>query len=522
MWHDRSDRTRRKWMLAILMLALLLRLPSTLKSGLSGDEADFLMISQCSVKDMVTGAALAFSNPPLHMVVQHLLMAVFDSNIHALKLACVLMNLGWLCLAMYLVDRWLGSSLALGVGFLGAINPLQISQATELRAFSMLGLLALTALVCAERYREKGSIGALVGWSVACAAGFWTHYSMAPVSLVSGIYVLLAVRKRPRLLAMWCIGGAIAVAAMALWIPALAVQYIGRGGGYSHWHFFGSPIVHCLGTSYLRPDTGLPLIAVGGLAALAAFGIPFLIGIVSLWRRSRSLLLYGIALLGVSIGAPLVRSAAIGALHFASRHIFAANVVILLFVASGLAAVGRTLRIGLTTLIVILSAISIGQFETRLVGRSVQEKVITKVVQLVSPEEALVVRSPPAALRARYYSNQGLEVLYVDWHCPFHPDLRHNRVWRVPVGATWLDLTRVEGNPALGFSASTLAELRSRATVWFLSHQRPSETSECLGSSFRRHESISLIPGRHFGHESQHWLTCYRRKADPASSKPAP
>lgn len=488
----------------ILVLAALIRLPFVLDAGITGDEANYVMIARCSAWDILTGAALDPSNPPLYMLLLHGLMAVTGSQVWAWKMMSMAMNLGMIYLMVLLVRRLLGNSIALMVGFLAAINPWQVYMATELRGYAMVGLCGLVALEAADRFKRGGSLWAGL-WGAACAAGFWTHYSMLAVTFVTGLDTLIRVRHRRARLLVWCVAGAASLALMLLWVPVMLQQRIHPGGKAVHiWHLAGFPVVHWLGTTYLRP--GLPVIwlAIGALGALAVFAPPLLGGVVSLWRRNRAVLLLFTGLFAATVVAPLVRSAVIGSLSFSARYTFVASVSVFSLLACGLVSSGRRTVVAVLIGIVVLSGISMAQFRWKYVARSIRGQMVSRAKELVSDEEALLVLGGIGAMRARYYSDGGFPHCFVALPGKRNPG-------RIEPAATWADAQMGFQYTEDFYTGLARRQLHAFKVVWYWQIGASAAVPAALAGVYRVDRVITLAPGGQFGAEQPVKLIRYRR-----------
>jgi hypothetical protein len=499
-------RTRKFCVVGIIVLAAVIRLPFALEPEITGDEANHVMQARCSAWDIATGAAPDASNPPLYMLLLHGIMLVSGNQVWVWKMMSVAMNLGMIYLIILLGRRFVGPDTALIAGFLAAINPWQVYMATELRMYAMVGLCSVAAIELAARFKDNGKIVWAVLWGLLCAAGFWTHFSMAVVALVTGFDTLVHIRHRLRAVITWCVTGTASLALMLLYIPFMLQQSINIGGGTTHvWALAGFPLVQCLGTTYLRPVFPLAWLSIGALAALVVFAPPLLAGVLSMWRQNQAALLFLLALLLTSVATPLVRSAAIGSLSFSHRYTFVASVSVFLLLACGLAGLGRRIRLAFLIGILVLSAISLAQFRWNYVARSGTSRLISRAKEAVNDEDALLVSDLVCAMRVRYYSNGGFP------NCFMAPEEMCNP-GKVEPGVTWADLHYQIEHPESFYTTSARKQLHTFKTVWYWSPVHASgETPAALGEAYQVRRVIALRPGNQPGMRRKIKLICYQR-----------
>lgn len=501
------------WWLAIILPAILIRVPFAMEPGITGDEANYALIARCDVHDMLTGAALDNSNPPLYMLVLHGLMSIAGNRIWAWKLMSVGMNVAAIAWMILLFRRWVGAKTALFAGMLAVIHPWQTYMATEVRGYALVGLCAAVALEAADRFERRGSINAVALWAIACAAGFWTHYSMGAVALVTGIYTLVRIRRNPRRTLMWCVAGAAAIAIMALWLPTMRLQVIQRGGEPEHlWQLAGLPIVQCLGTTYLRPAVPLAWMAAAGLAAAIVYGPVGLLGGIKLFRVHRGALLLVVGLLVATIVTPLVRSAAIGSLAFSTRYTFVANATMLLLVACGLTVLRPRLRSVVTVCIVLLSCASLAQFRWMYVGRSFWPEIVAKARAEIQDGEAVLFPSMIPAMRARFFSGGGFVDAFVE-------GIKETRAGFVAPDATWLDVTAARYRPETFFAAEAYVQLHTFDVVWYWDLKSTDAVPLVLATAYEFDRLVPLSPLGRFGAERSPRLVRFQRVRGKASAR---
>jgi hypothetical protein len=231
----------------------------------------------------------------------------------------------------YLTVRQVGlRTEALIAGALAAASPLLIWYSQEARVYSLFALLTAVALLFFVRVLVDFDKRALVGWSIASAAAFLTHYFA--LFTIAGMAAVLLYRHRARWQSIALALLPTAVAAFALW-PAIAAQ---RPGDKTDWisqtslseRLLQVPEHFLTGLAY--PPLAVVLVA-GLLAAAGAAGVMI--------HGQRGRLVGGglLAVLAVTVGLPLL-ALAVDKDFVLSRYLLGAIVPLLLAVGVGLGA----------------------------------------------------------------------------------------------------------------------------------------------------------------------------------------
>jgi mannosyltransferase len=132
--------SRTKWALAgIMLLGLVLRLIALQSRSIAYDDAFSLLLAQKSLPAIVSGTA-ADTMPPLYYFMLHFWMQLGGASLWWLRLFSVVLNLASLLALFGLVRALAGERAALVACFLGAISPLQIYHAQDLRMYALLAL----------------------------------------------------------------------------------------------------------------------------------------------------------------------------------------------------------------------------------------------------------------------------------------------------------------------------------------------------------------------------------------------
>jgi hypothetical protein len=507
------------WWAAIVVTAMLIRLPFALDPGLTGDEVIYVLIAKCSAHDILAGVALDDSNPPLSMLLLHGLIRIFGHQVWVWKMTMVAINITSIVILTALFRRWVSKPAAILGGMLAALHPWQIYIATEVRGYALAGLCAVVVLEAADRFERKGSINALILWAVACAAGFWTHYSVAVVALVTGIYLLIRLRRNRRRVAALFVAGTAAIGVMLFWVPAMLRQPINPGGEAEHlWHLAGLPIVQCLGTTFLRPGSSLLTMGIGGLIAAGVYGVASIKGGLHLFHFNRSKLVLVLALLVTTVLVPLLRSLFIGSLAFSTRYTFVANAATLLLVAVGLSEIRFRPRMGLIFGIVFLAGVSLAQFRWVYIGRSWESQTVANILTKTGNAAVWLFPNVHTAMRSRFYGNGNFSPAFVEG--PHHDK---GRVGVVRPGATWLDVCDSKYRSDIFFTERNRARLRQFDEIWYWSKESAVFVPPVLGPSYLPDKILKPAVG-HFGVDDEPILIRYRKskQANKTLTRPSP
>ena len=159
-----------------------------LTRGFWGDEAWTALISQLSLREIITTTAQDF-HPPFYYFLVHFWIKIFGDSEVAIRLLSVLF---WL-LTGFIVHKLCLCFWKKRLAFLAAIfaltNPFIFTYALEARSYALLTLLTTTSMLCFFRalkdFRSWGILHLLAN-----IAGIYTHYYMWFVVLAQGIYIL--------------------------------------------------------------------------------------------------------------------------------------------------------------------------------------------------------------------------------------------------------------------------------------------------------------------------------------------
>jgi mannosyltransferase len=133
-----TSRTR-SGLAGILLFGLALRLIALQSRSIAYDDAFSILLSQTSLASIISGTA-ADTMPPLYYFLLHFWMLIGGNALWWLRLLSVILNLLSLLVLFGLVRALAGERAGLAAAFLGAISPLQIYHAQDLRMYALLAL----------------------------------------------------------------------------------------------------------------------------------------------------------------------------------------------------------------------------------------------------------------------------------------------------------------------------------------------------------------------------------------------
>jgi len=164
---------------------------------------------------VVRAVLLSDTSPPLYYLLLYgwtLMLGTTDVALRSFSIAC---SLACLPLIMAIGQRVAGRTAAIASCVLFAASPLGIYYSTEARMYALLWLCVLAIAWSSLRLQQHGtSIGMLLFWILASAAGFLTHYFFVFLWVTIIGYLLIKPGKFGRLHFLGCL-----LLAAALIIP---------------------------------------------------------------------------------------------------------------------------------------------------------------------------------------------------------------------------------------------------------------------------------------------------------------
>lgn len=179
--------------LGVVAVGLAIRIAAPLGAYLSGDEATHFEIANVPTKDLYR-ATLTETHPPLFFLVLHVWRLLGTSEI-VLRLLPALFGAAFLAVGYRWVRRLVGRGEALYTVMLLSFSPALVALSAEVRGYSLLLLLMVSALVALERALENRSVREISLFSLLLYLAILTHYAAVWFTLALGVYALARIRR---------------------------------------------------------------------------------------------------------------------------------------------------------------------------------------------------------------------------------------------------------------------------------------------------------------------------------------
>lgn len=247
------------WIIAILALALGLRLYGLDAHGIWFDEKSTMVVSQGIVldggnqKDVFNKGKLVFTNQEFwhekkladyyeamtrsdignssfyYFLLHHWLNLFNISDFSARLLSVVFSVLTVFFLFVFTKYFFKSNSLALTTATLAAIEPFFITYSQQARNYSLTFFLTLLASYCLLRALEadekkQSALKWYIFYGISALLGLYSHFLVASVLLAHGVYILFFVRKFKSWIAFG-VAGVFAVSGLAWWLLYGGGQY---------------------------------------------------------------------------------------------------------------------------------------------------------------------------------------------------------------------------------------------------------------------------------------------------------
>jgi len=256
-----------RWpLIAVLALALVLRLIEARGVRLWFDEIYIVLVGRMSIPDIVRTAA-ADIHPPLHFIVRHLWQSIGGEGDRWLKLLSIGFGLVAIAFTEALGRRAISPRAGLLAAFLSALCPAHINVSQIVDVHPMLWALATFNTWAAWRYVGERQARHALALGIGATIALYSHYLAIPLSVALALWGAAMLARDPRALARWLL---LWLAVTAAFVPQAAVfvtQFHREGNG----GFFTFPTAHGLFSlaraigfgSYVAP----PLFALACVAA---------------------------------------------------------------------------------------------------------------------------------------------------------------------------------------------------------------------------------------------------------------
>ena len=280
------------WLLALLLLATMLRFGGLGAQELSGDEAFSVLFSEPTPQEIVGRIVRdGEPHPPVYWLWLHGAMQLAGSSEFVARFPSAVASILTVALVFALARRMFGTTAGLAAAAVVAVNPFQIWYAQTARMYALSAMLAVATSLALWTAFQRDRWHYWLSYVLLTTAHAFEHYVALFVALAQGIWALLCWwRDRRRLLhfALACLGVALlCLPWVVLVLPSLQ-SYYGNGDSPA----LGAMLLRCLRVfslgRTLQPTTAIPfMIAFGLLFALglvrAARTNPRAAGLLALW-----------------------------------------------------------------------------------------------------------------------------------------------------------------------------------------------------------------------------------------------
>ena len=215
-----------RWgLIVILAVGLALRCIELQSRSIAYDDAFSYFLAQQDFSKIVDGTA-ADTMPPLYYFLLHIWIGLGGSQLWWLRLLSVGLNLGAVAVLFLLVRALAGEKAGLWAAFLGAISPLQIYHAQDLRMYALLAFCQLLyCLFFVRIYLAKKSTRPWLDWVGLVLAGvgaMYSHNLAVFVLVIPNVYLLI---KRDWHILIRLLGAQLTIGFLALpWLAMVPGQ----------------------------------------------------------------------------------------------------------------------------------------------------------------------------------------------------------------------------------------------------------------------------------------------------------
>jgi hypothetical protein len=273
---------------------------------------EVLSVAKATNPAWLGAPALRANTPPLYYVLLRAWVALVGTSETAVRLPSAVLGAGFVAAILWTAHEVFGRRVAVWAGLVAAVNPIHVYYSQEARAYALLTLALLLAMVTLWRALRDDTTGAWALFAGAALASLYSHYS-AVLGLLPGSYLVWAWPGPPAPGRRWRRYGAALGVAGALFLPwVVGKVLLSRGAGADWWVpelWARTPpalaLLRSLEVFGLGPEAGLLPIALKQYTVLAyptllrVLGLAGLLG-AALWLAApRGAAGLGIAGLGI-------------------------------------------------------------------------------------------------------------------------------------------------------------------------------------------------------------------------------
>jgi Dolichyl-phosphate-mannose-protein mannosyltransferase len=219
------------WLVAITVLALLIRVVVLGHQPLAGDEAFTALVSRRSWLDMFA-VVRSDSGAPLPYVLSHLATSV-STDPGALRFPSALAGTAAVPLLAALARRLADNRAALCAALAAAVLPPLVASSRDGRMYALAGTLVLAMALTLWRAAEQPTRARLATHALVVAAAVLSDYFALFAVVASLLGAWLVLRCDRRTLLRLALASGAGCAALALWLPFATAQF--RHAGQPFW-----------------------------------------------------------------------------------------------------------------------------------------------------------------------------------------------------------------------------------------------------------------------------------------------
>jgi len=221
---------------ALLAFAVLCRLIFLGARSLWFDEAKTLILAQASVRDLPAMVRALEGISPLYFLVLHGWVALFPDPLTAIRLFSALCGIAALAVFLPLCRKAAPGSWKTAF-FIGCFSSFWVHLSQDGRVYAPLLLASLGQAYGLLALTEEWSVGRLLGYSLAGAAGLYLHPFSGFTFAAGALYGCAALRRRGAHLGYFLAAQAVAALLYAPWLSSLQAQM-----GRAHTSLLSEPL----------------------------------------------------------------------------------------------------------------------------------------------------------------------------------------------------------------------------------------------------------------------------------------
>lgn len=360
-----SSRSSFWWylILAFTLLGLVLRVVVINSQSFWYDEASTATIIRNSYWDLWMGNVRESGNPPLYSILAKAWSELFGSSEIGLRSLSVFLGVCSIPALGVLGRKLLSQEAGLVASGLLAVSPLAVELSTEARTYVLLMLLSVVCTLLFVKLREKPHPVYFCSYALSMSLAWHSHYFAFFIPLAHGLACLTGANNRKKCFLLWFLAIVLSACPWLYWMPSFIQQLILRVGSAhrdNFYQFLATPLVFGYGRTLVWREDSLALLAAASIMSLCTFGIALCYGCFKLWKGKFTLVLL-VSWCGIPV-AGLFFLALLGKQIYQVRYAYVGYAAFLLLVAWGLLHLAKEVRQGLLTIVVVMTAISLGKY----------------------------------------------------------------------------------------------------------------------------------------------------------------